>query len=91
VRFRCVYNAKLRVNVGTVKSNEESESFSVAEAARKLGVSDTMVYRLIGNGQIKVIKGFGRIRVPRTELDKLVQNVGFYTPKKRGKKEVTAV
>jgi excisionase family DNA binding protein len=73
-----------------MQNNEESETLSVAESARKLGVSDTLVYRLIGNGQIKVIKGFGRIRVPRTELDKLVQNVGVYTPRKRGNKEVTA-
>jgi excisionase family DNA binding protein len=74
-----------------MQNNEESETLSVAESARKLGVSDTLVYRLIGNGQIKVIKGFGRIRVPRTELDKLVQNVGVYTPRKRGKKEATVV
>ena len=73
-----------------MQNTEESETFSVAESARKLGVSDTMVYRLIGNGQIKVIKGFGRIRVPRTELDKLVQDVGVYTPRKRAKKEVAA-
>jgi excisionase family DNA binding protein len=82
---------KAGVNVGTMRNDEESETFSVAESARKLGVSDTYVYRLIGSGAIMVINGLGRIRIPRTELDKLVQNVGVYTPRKRAKKEATVV
>jgi excisionase family DNA binding protein len=69
---------------------QEAETLTVAQAALKLGVSDTSIYRLIYSGSIRVITGFGRMRIPRSELDKFVQKLGVYTPKKRGKKEVAA-
>jgi excisionase family DNA binding protein len=69
---------------------QEAETLTVAQAALKLGVSDTSVYRLIYSGSVKVITGFGRMRIPRSELDKFVKKLCVYTPRKRGKKEVGA-
>ena len=47
------------------------ETLSVVQAAAALGLSNTSVYRLIYDQKVKVLKGFGRLRIPRTELDKL--------------------
>jgi excisionase family DNA binding protein len=61
------------------------ETLSVVQAAAALGLSNTSVYRLIYDQKVKVLKGFGRLRIPRTELDKLLTDLAVYTPKGRKK------
>jgi excisionase family DNA binding protein len=61
----------------------ERGTFSVAEAARLLNVSPTTVYRLIYIGQLKVLRPFGRLRISRQQLERLLSQTEIYTPRKR--------
>jgi hypothetical protein len=64
------------------------EAYSVAEAARLVEppVNPVTIYRKIYAGELKVLEGFGRIRIPRSELEKFFSRVITYTPRKRTKK-----
>jgi excisionase family DNA binding protein len=70
---------------------DERPPLLISEAAARLGVSDTWIYQRVYRGEIKVIAGFGHLRVPQSELDRLTIKPVLYTPKKRTRKpkEVT--
>jgi excisionase family DNA binding protein len=53
----------------------EQKSHSVAEAARILGVHSVSVYRLIWEGKIKTLRGFKRLKIPASELEKFLADV----------------
>jgi hypothetical protein len=63
------------------------EAYSVTETARLIEppVHPITIYRQIYAGKIKVLEGFGRIRIPRSELERFFSKVVTYTPKKRSK------
>ena len=48
-----------------------------------MGKSQTYIYRQIYAGNIKVLPSFGRIRIPWTELDRLLGKAVIYKPKSR--------
>ncbi len=61
------------------------EAYTVAEVAKLLEppVNPITIYRQIYAGNIKVLNGFGRMRIPRSELERFFNRVSIYTPKKR--------
>jgi len=69
-------------------SEDVQTTYSVAEAAKKLGVSDTAVYRQIYAGNLRVLSGFGRIRIPLSELEKLTERLTTYEPKPRPRRKL---
>jgi excisionase family DNA binding protein len=84
VSFECFYHEKLRVNFVTMHNDFNArDCLSVAESAVCFGVSDTTVYRLIYAGKLKVITGFGRLRVRRSDLESLLNETAVYVPKAR--------
>jgi hypothetical protein len=60
------------------------EAYTVAEVARLLEppVNPVTIYRQVYAGNIKVLEGFGRIRIPRSELQRFFTEVVTYRPKK---------
>jgi excisionase family DNA binding protein len=58
-------------------------AYSIAEAAKLLGVHKVSVYRRIYSGEIKVLSGLGRLTIPSAELDKFLGRVEVYRPRKR--------
>jgi excisionase family DNA binding protein len=58
-------------------------AYTIAQAAELLGVHKVSVYRRIYSGQIKVLSGFGRLTIPANELDRFLNKVEVYTPRKR--------
>jgi excisionase family DNA binding protein len=70
----------------TVVSNEElgsRQAYSIAEAAQLLGVNKITVYRRIYAGRIKVLSGGGQITITKTELDRFLNKVEVYQPKRK--------
>ncbi len=57
--------------------------WSLKEAAERCGVSYHTLYRAACRGDLKIIKGFGRMMVSESELPRFVANVTEYLPRKR--------
>jgi hypothetical protein len=57
--------------------------WSLKEAAERCGVSYSTLYRAACRGDLKIIKGFGRMMVSESELPRFVANVTKYSPRKR--------
>jgi excisionase family DNA binding protein len=68
---------------------------TVAQAAEILHQSDTVIYRRIYAGEMKVLRGRGTLRIPLSEIRKFLNRTEIYVPKKRHgsgrKKKVTLV
>jgi excisionase family DNA binding protein len=62
---------------------EKRRAFTVAEAAKLLGVHPVSVYRRLYSGEIKVLSGFGRLTIPEAEIEKFLNRTVAYTPRKR--------
>lgn len=54
-------------------------AFTPAEFAAQFGKGETWGYRRIYDGSVKVIKGYGTMLIPRSEVDRLLQSAGAYT------------
>ena len=61
----------------------ERKAYTVEEAARLLGCHKVSVYRRIYSGEIKILKGFGRLMIPASEMDRFVGEVTEYTPRRQ--------
>ena len=59
------------------------QAYTIAQAAELLGVHKVSVYRRIYSGEIKVLKGFGRLTIPASELDRFLNAVEEYAPRHR--------
>ncbi len=61
----------------------ESETHTIGEAARRLGIGRTLAYRLVAEGQFPVptIKIGRRVVVPRLALDRLFAGESNDSPK----------
>jgi hypothetical protein len=62
---------------------EQGPPPTVTELARLWETSDTTVYNLIYRGKLKVLTGFGRLRVPWSEIERLKTEATVYVPRKR--------
>ena len=51
---------------------------TVREAAALLGCHKATVYRLIYTGQLRICRAFGRMRIPRAEINRLVSDIKPY-------------
>jgi excisionase family DNA binding protein len=64
----------------------KQETFTVAEAAQFLNANPATVYRLIYLGHLKVLRSFGRLRISRQQLERLLSQTEIYTPRGRRRK-----
>ena len=55
-------------------------AYTIAQAAELLGVHKVSIYRRLYSGDIKVLKGFGQLMVPATELDRFLNDVTEHQP-----------
>ena len=58
-------------------------AYTIAQAAKMLGVHKVSVYRRIYEGKLKVLSGFGRLMISEGELEKFLNKVEIHTPRKR--------
>jgi hypothetical protein len=59
--------------------------WSLKEAGERCGVSYLTLYRAACRGDLRIIKGFGRMMVSESELSRFAANVTEYLPRKRRK------
>ena len=53
---------------------------SMAEVADLFGMHPSTVYRMVYRGELKVLSGFGRLRVCPKSLEKLLSRSHYHTP-----------
>lgn len=58
----------------TNAATTQPETFSVAEAAKVLGVSLVTIYRLIQRGKLRCLMSLRHKRIPRAELERFMKN-----------------
>jgi excisionase family DNA binding protein len=66
----------------------KQRAYTITQAAQLLGVHKVSVYRRIYEGKLKVLSGFGRLMIPDTELERFLNKVHAYTPRKRRQAQV---
>lgn len=57
------------------------QAFSVQEAAEIFGISPITVYRLVRRGELKAVRFGRRVRIPRSEVERLL---GMNAPTRPG-------
>lgn len=63
------------------------EGYSPAEFARSLGKHPTWTYRNLYAGKLKAVTQFGRLLIPRSEMERLMATAAPYEPKPKPKKK----
>jgi Helix-turn-helix domain len=58
-------------------------AWTLRDAAERCGVSYWSLYRAACRGDLKVIKGFGRMMVSEAELSRFLSNATEYLPRRR--------
>lgn len=61
-------------------------ALSPLESSVVIGKSETYIYRRIYAGDIKPISGFGRLMIPRSEIDRFLATAAAYNPKRKAEK-----
>jgi hypothetical protein len=56
----------------------DQAAYSPAHFAARFGRSPVWAYRLLYGGKVKAITGFGRILIPRSELERLLATAATY-------------
>jgi hypothetical protein len=64
---------------------EALEAYSLKQAAKKCGVSYSALWRAACRGDIKVLKGFGRLMVSAAELKRFLSQTETYNGRRRSK------
>jgi hypothetical protein len=67
---------------------------TMAEVAEQLGMHPSTLYRMAYRGELKVLSGFGRLRVCPKSLEKLLSKSHHHTPSPaagRGRKAAVQV
>ena len=57
----------------TKNQKDNRLAYKIAEVAEMLGISDSSVRRMIGNGTLKSIGKLRHILIPRSEIDRLLE------------------
>ncbi len=77
-------NGAHRLNASHRSENEtvatERAAFSPREFGAKLGRSPSTVYRLLYSQKLRCITEFGRILIPASELDRVLNSAEAYDP-----------
>lgn len=60
----------------------ERRAYTIEEVAQLMGCNKVTVYRKLYRGELKVLKGFGRLMVPAGELDRYLNQTVEYTPRR---------
>jgi excisionase family DNA binding protein len=60
---------------------ETKLTYSVAEAAQRLGLNRDTAYRAVHSGTIPSLRIGGRLLIPRAALDKMLERAGEPGPK----------
>ncbi len=63
--------------IGQNDTTRQTENLKVREVAQILGVGKTLVYALIGKGELGSVKIGNARRVPRAELDAYLARVAY--------------
>jgi excisionase family DNA binding protein len=82
----CVYTTgagEMKITVTSEGGSPDPRAYSIAQAAKILGVHKVSVYRRIYEGKLKVLSGFGRLMISERELEKFLNKVEVHTPNKR--------
>lgn len=72
-----------KIHSNSDNSLAERRAYTITEAAALLGVHRVSVYRRLYSGEIKVLKGFGQLMIPASELDRFLNDVTEYTPRRQ--------
>ena len=48
--------------------------YSQAEASALLNVSESTIRRLVARGELKRVRGIGRCRIPRKEIERFIED-----------------
>lgn len=58
----------------TTELDPDRDAYRMTEAARRLSVSRSLLYRLVGEGKLRTVKVGGVTLVPRDEVERLVRD-----------------
>jgi hypothetical protein len=64
----------------------QQRAYSLKEASALCGCSYHSLWRRVVTGEIRVLSGFGRIKISDRELDRFLDKAAVYQPTKRGAK-----
>jgi excisionase family DNA binding protein len=78
---------KLRYHIAHYRMNEQL-SFAISEAAEIAGCHYATIHRKVCAGEIKILDSPGRIRIPKSELDRFLSKTVVYTPRKKAQRKV---
>ncbi len=67
-------------------ANTHRPYYYLKEFAALFGMERTWAYRLMQAGKILVIAGYGKIKVPHSEYEKMLNDKGRYLGRKNKKK-----
>jgi predicted site-specific integrase-resolvase len=59
------------------------KAFSITEAAAACGVSYHTLWRAICRGDLRPLKGFGRLMISESELNRFLSKTMEHTPRRR--------
>ena len=48
-------------------------AYSLSEAAKQFGKDRSWIYRMVKDGKIRVIKGFGAMLIPASEIERICE------------------
>jgi predicted site-specific integrase-resolvase len=57
----------------TLNNKTQRAAFSFSEAAKLFGKDRSWVYRHVKNGKIRVIRGFGAMLIPASEIERICE------------------
>jgi hypothetical protein len=81
-----MYDIIVDMNTASIE-HAQRRAFTLDEAAAICGVSYHTLYRAICRGNLRVLRGFGRMMVSDKELDRFLGKTADYKPRKRRKRE----
>ena len=54
-------------------NNTHRAAYSLSEAAKLFGKDRSWIYRLVAEGKIRVLKGFGAMLIPASEIERICE------------------
>lgn len=54
-------------------NNTQRAAYSLSEAAKLFGKDRSWIYRMVKEGKIRVLKGFGAMLIPANEIERICE------------------
>lgn len=64
------------------------QTYRIRAAAKILGCDRQSVYREVLKGNIKVLRGFGILMIPRSEIDRVLNDIVTHRPRRKARKVI---